>query len=71
MRRISILIVLAVVFAFSSSASAESFEGKSSGITVEYEIDLPDGYAKSKKSYPVIMFFTAGAGRITHSSNAL
>lgn len=44
----------AFVMGSTQIASAESFEGISSGITVEYGIDLPDGYESGSDAYPVI-----------------
>ena len=41
---------------FIENATALSFTGTVSGITVNYEIDLPDGYNQSTNYYPVIYF---------------
>lgn len=54
MSKTSLVMLFSAIFGFSTIASAESFEGKNSGITVDYEIDLPAGYNSSNKSYPVI-----------------
>jgi len=53
-KMIAALMTGAAMFTVAAQATAESFEGKASGITVDYEIDLPEGYENSDKTYPVI-----------------
>lgn len=56
--RLNTITTLSAVFALylgcSNHLYAESFEGTSSGISVDYEIDLPEGYDKGNGDYPVI-----------------
>jgi len=49
-------IVLSGASVFIENAAAMSFTGNVSGVTVNYEIDLPDGYNEDTNHYPVIYF---------------
>jgi len=48
------LFAAALIWSMPALVVAEKFKGESSGIEVEYEIDLPDGYDSSDARYPVI-----------------
>lgn len=51
---IAAILACATMLTGANLASAESFKGKASGITVDFEIDLPEGYDNGEKKYPVI-----------------
>jgi len=51
--RVATLLAMATCVG-TSVANAESFPGNNSGIEVEYEVDLPEGYDDSDTRYPVI-----------------
>ena len=65
---IAAFIVIGVAV-FTENAAALSFTGAVSGITVNYDIDLPDGYSESTNNYPVI-YFLHGKNQSPLSSKA-